>query len=351
MEARAGSVEELRRLVAALERSGLAARRPEVAALLAQSRARLGAPHRPQRRRAEARAHMRALLALLLDAAAVLALVTGAAGLIAGTLPPQQAAAWLAAGLGWGLLRAGAPLARGADEGLRRAAWWTRRGLAWIAEPFSDAAFARLEATDGALDIMRAWRRHAAAQGLDASLDTIASFLAQRHGPLAAQHFRELAAARLEGRGTWTLRGSAATPVSEARLLRWSGLIRLFEELAAEDSLWAPEPAARRSASASPTITAAPPPPPVAPPPPEPQEEEESAERRQRRIDLRELIRRKRQDINTAHGWKLKTPAEMAQRDAHLNTLRQEIAALEAELAALGPERPAAAPIRMSARG
>jgi hypothetical protein len=351
MEARAGSVEELRRLVAALERSGLAERRPEVAALLAQSRARLGAPRRPQRHRAEARAHTRALLALVLDALAVLAVVTGTAGLAAGTLPPQQAAAWLAAGMGWGVLRMGAPLARGADEGLRRAAWWARRGLAWVGEPFSDAAFARLEATDGALDIMRAWQRHAAAQGLDASLEAVAAFLSQRHGPLAAQHFRELATAWLEGRGGWTLRGSTATPIPVPRRLRWSGLIRLFEELAAEDSLWAPEPAARRPAPASPPIAATPLP--VAAPtqPPEPAEAEESAEQRQRRIDLRDLIRRKRQDINTAHGWKLKTPAEMAQRDVHLNALRQEISALEAELSALGPERPTAAPIRLTARG
>ena len=73
----------------------------------------------------------------------------------------------------------------------------------------------------------------------------------------------------------------------------------------------------------------------VAPPPP-PAEPTDTPERAARRADLRELIRRKRQDITTAFGWHLKTEAEMAQRDNFLAQTRAEIAELERELALLG---------------
>ncbi|WP_421995406.1 hypothetical protein [Roseococcus sp.] len=54
----------------------------------------------------------------------------------------------------------------------------------------------------------------------------------------------------------------------------------------------------------------------------------------QRRIDLAELIRKKRQEITNAYGWKLKTEAEIAQRDSYLRQTRQELGDLERELAA-----------------
>lgn len=56
----------------------------------------------------------------------------------------------------------------------------------------------------------------------------------------------------------------------------------------------------------------------------------------QRRADLREAIKRKRAEIARTHEWKMKTPAEIAQRDLIVAQLRQEVAALEAELSALG---------------
>jgi predicted aminopeptidase len=70
-------------------------------------------------------------------------------------------------------------------------------------------------------------------------------------------------------------------------------------------------------------------------PPHDPEAQAREALRESRRAELRDLIRRKRQDITTAHNWKLKTAAEIAQRDAYLDGLRGEIAALEKELAEL----------------
>ncbi|MCX7374686.1 MAG: hypothetical protein NTW56_20010 [Alphaproteobacteria bacterium] len=135
-------------------------------------------------------------------------------------------------------------------------------------------------------------------------------FLRQAYGQQAVTRFRELVA-----NPGWTLRSGSA-PATPS--LRWSFLISRFEGLAASGALWpdiAPPPAGAAVPGAEPV------------PPPA-----ERPEIIQRRLELRELIKRKRQEINTAHGWKLKTAAEIAQRDLHLNALREEIRALEEEL-------------------
>ncbi|MCW8087967.1 hypothetical protein [Sabulicella glaciei] len=82
---------------------------------------------------------------------------------------------------------------------------------------------------------------------------------------------------------------------------------------------------------------ASPPPPPVPPPAaPEPEPDPaELAQREARRGEITALLRRKRAEVDQAHGWKLKTAAEHEQRDRHLAGLRGEIAALEAEVKAL----------------
>jgi len=135
----------------------------------------------------------------------------------------------------------------------------------------------------------------------------------------------------------WVLRGgggeerrSTRDKAARLQMLRWSALIEEFSELAASGALF-PAPAPRRSAPAPP------------PPPPEPEEEAEPPERARRREELLELIRKKKQDIQTAHGWKLKTEAELAHRDAYQAGLRREIAEHERELAALGVKKGAKA--------
>ncbi|MCX8134992.1 MAG: hypothetical protein N3D18_13650 [Roseococcus sp.] len=336
MRAEAARQEELRALVARLEQSGLAERREDVARLLARSRALLaaapGAPPPLKRRRrprpAGLRARLRAALLLLLDVAALAALGFAAVGLGAGTLA-TTAGLGLLGGVGlWGVLRwRGAPELLA--EGAARLAYLLRWAWLWLAEPFHLGAWERLEALLDAREVMRAWRRHR--RGLEvAGLAEVDAFLADRYGRGAAARFRAAVEARRAA--GWTLRGKAeaaeAVPLPEAQLMRWSALIRLFEAVAAGGALWVPEPAAP---------PAAPPPPSALAPLPAPPRAEEEAERRMARQDeLRELIRRKRQDITTAHNWKLKTSAEIAQRDIYLQRLRAEIAALEKELAALG---------------
>jgi hypothetical protein len=341
MQGGATSLEELERLVRALERSGLAEMRPDVAALLARSRARLAAPPRRRRRRVAPRARALALGRGALDLAALLAGAVAVGALAFGAGAAAWAPAVLGAALLWGGLRGGHALAGLAQDGAGRLAWGARWTAFWLAEPFSERAYLRLEAMEEARLLMQAWQRHRRGLLGAPALADVTALLGALHGPHLARRFAALAEARRLGEGSWTLRGRDPRPWPEARLLRWSELIGLFEALAASGALWAPEPA---PVPAPTPLPAAPPPPPIP---------EESPERRQRRIDLRELIRRKRQDINTAHGWKLKTAAEVAQRDSYLNTLREEIAALEAELATLGPEPGAVAParIRLSARG
>jgi hypothetical protein len=342
MHAQAARHDELRALVARLEQSGLAERREDVARMLAHSRALLArlpsaetpAPPRLTRRRrprpSGMRARLRAGLLLLLDAAALAALAFAAVGMGVGALAATGGLAVLGAALLWGVLRwGGAPTLLA--ELAARVVYGLRWGALWVAEPFHLAAWERLEALLDAREVMRAWRRHRAGLAQQ-GLAEVEAFLAARYGAAAARRFQ--AAVQARHAAGWTLRGGApgiVTPVPEARLLRWSVLIRLFEEVSAGGALWAPEPwpAMRAPAPSEP--------PPA--PPPDPQalarEAQLDAEREAQREALRDRIRRKRQDITTAHNWKLKTAAEIAQRDAYLDGLRAEIAALEKELAEL----------------
>jgi len=324
---------ELERLVAALERSGLAETRADIAGLLARSKALLGeAPRRRRRARASPRGKLRALLFLLLDAVAAMAGLYGAAGLGFGTV--EALPGWLALGgaVAWGLWRWGGLLAL-LGEALFRLRYGLRWAGLWLAEPFSDRAYDALETLLDAREVMRGWRAHRRTLPHDPVPTDVEAWLRDTYGPrIGARFARALEALRSGGTG-WTLRGGASAvpprPLPPARLMRWSALITLFEAVAEGGALWASDPP-----------PAAPPPPrlPLAPiaatPAPEP------PERAQRRRDLRDLIRRKRQDITTAHGWKLKTSAEIAQRDAYLEGLRAEIAAMEQELAALGGAPP-----------
>lgn len=330
----AANRDELERLVAALERSGLAESRADIAALLAQSKAVLGTaaprPGRPRRRpRVSARGKLRAIFLLLLDALAAMATLYGAAGLGFETMGALEGGIALAIGLGWALWRWGGLPALLAEAlfRLRYALRWARL---WLAEPFSDRAYDALETLLDAREVMRGWRAHRRTLPPNAGLPEVEAWLRATYGPRIAARFAQAAEARRAGQPGWTLRGGQGSgpvrPMPASRMMRWSSLITLFEVTAEGGALWATDPPPAPPPAAPPILAPIPPPPVEAEPP----------EHLQRRLDLRDLIRKKRQDITTAYGWKLKTEAEIAQRDNYLNELRAEIAALEKELAALG---------------
>lgn len=338
---------ELRELVAQLERSGLAERRADVRQLLESSRSLLHARQRPvpaaPRPRAAPSARqvvrkLRILLSLGLDVLVLTAFFWGgwSALMRRGSVPGAGLGfevVLMLAGPAWVLLRL--PPAR---EALREAgcclgyhlAW----GFDWLAEAFSCRAMDRLSARLAAREVMWAWRRHRHSLLHRPGPRDVEAFLELAYGARAADSFRS-AVGRLQG--GWSLRGGHPTRSRAAErleALRWSVLIRLFEGVAASGALWPePEPGPEPEAEAVAIEVAQPPPeaePEPAPPPAEPPEVA------QRRVDLRELLRRKRQDITAAYGWKLKTEAEIAQRDTYLVQTRREIAGLERELASLG---------------
>ncbi|MBS7809625.1 hypothetical protein [Roseococcus pinisoli] len=297
-----GAAAELQELVARLEQSGLAERREDVRHLLEHSRLLLREARRPR-----AKPAMRwGVMPRLLEALLLAAFLWGVWGaMMRGWGHPLSLLALAAPGLAL-LWRSGArELLREAGSRLLYALAW---GGDWVAEAFSASAMHRLAVRSTAWGLMRAWRRHARAHPSRPGLREVEAFLELTVGPRAAAAFRRAADDRL-GRDADRL----AT-------LRWSVLIRLFEQMAVSGAL-APDIA-----------------PPEAVPLPEIPVafDAESAGATSRRPELAELIRRKRQDIATAHGWPLKSVAEVAQRDAYLRQLREEVAALERELTSAG---------------
>jgi hypothetical protein len=325
------SVQELRQLIAMLERSGIAEQRPEARALLLRSRAMLRERQRGTRRLS---GKLATLATLAMDAgmlaAATMLLLAG---------PPSLSSLSLAAApMAWFLVRL-----RHQAKWLAEAARWAAYHIAWLrdwfAEALSLAAMERLDARIAAREVMRDWRRHRRALPHRASLEDVAAFLDRHYGIEAARAFRQEA----EGLSQGPLRRRPAHDRAARRLaaLRWSALIVIFGRLARRGALW-PEvlpaglppgaadwPGAGAGARPDPLAGA------LAPPPP-PAEAADMPERAARRADLREMIRRKRQDITTAFGWHMKTEAEITQRDHFLAQTRAEIAELERELAALG---------------
>jgi hypothetical protein len=318
---------ELRELVAQLERSGLAERRADVRHLLERSRFLLHADRRPMptgapplRAGPSARnlaGKLGTILSLALDVLVLVALFWGCGSVL--THPgamldpmsrPEMALALI--GPGWILLRQRAALHEAGCRLLYYLAW----GCDWFAEAFSRRAMRRLSARLAAREVMRAWRQHRHSLLHRPGTRDVESFLGLAYGTPATEAFQR-AAGLLDG------------PTADRfEALRWSVLIRLFERLAASGALW-PPPDPPQMAEAMPE-------PPAETPSPAVEPEAEPPEVAQRRVDLRDLIRRKRQDITTAYGWKLKTEAEIAQRDTYLGQTRKEIGAMEKELAALG---------------
>jgi hypothetical protein len=346
---------ELRELVAQLERSGLAERRADVRQLLESSRSLLHARHRPAlaagpplRAAPSARklaGKFGALLGLALDALVLAAFLWGCWSALTHRGPMLDAALRPEVGLAlvgpvWILLRL--PAAReGLHEAGSRLLYHLAWGYDWFAEAFSRRAMYRLSARLAAREVMWAWRQHRHSLLHRPGPDDVEAFLELAYGGRAAEAFRR-AAGQL-GQGGWSLRGGTSAPgaarsraAERLEALRWSVLIRLFEGLAGSGALW-PEPEPAPMAGTMPEPAAPPPaetqPPAEAESEPEPSEPPEVT---QRRVDLRDLVRKKRQDITNAYGWKLKTEAEIAQRDTYLRQTRKEIAELERELAALG---------------
>ncbi|WPB84836.1 hypothetical protein [Sediminicoccus rosea] len=328
------SVQELRQLIAMLERSGIAEHRPEARALLQRSRALLRERQRGARGLA---GKLVTLLTLAMDAA-MLGAATMAA-ILAATGPASPGLIGLAlAPVIWLALR----LRRHAPA-LAEAARWITYHLAWLydwfAEAVSFAAMERLDARITAREVMSGWRQHRRALPHRAGLGDVVAFLEAEYGAQAGRAFRQEAEA-LGRPPAAAIRGGAARERAAQRLaaLRWSALIALFGRLAQSGALW-PEtlPAGMTAAGAEwagggtrPGILA------MAATETAPAAPADTPERAARRADLRDLIRRKRQDITTAFGWHLKTEAEISQRDAFLAQTRAEIAELERELAQLG---------------
>ena len=332
------SVQELRQLIAMLERSGIAEHRPEARALLLRSRALLRERQRGMRRLA---GKLATLLTLAMDAAmlgaatmAVILAITGPASpaLIGLAVAP---AAWMALRL------------RHQAHWLAEAARWAAYHLAWLydwfAEALSLAAMERLEARMAAREVMAGWRQHRRILPHRPRLEDVAAFLEAAYGATAGQAFRREAEALGRPAGPVPGRGGAARERAALRLaaLRWSALITLFGRLARNGELWPGTlPAEVALAAADWPAAGARPGLPAAirltPPPALPAEPADTPERAARRADLRDIIRRKRQDITTAFGWHLKTEAEITQRDNFLAQTRAEIAELERELAQLG---------------
>jgi hypothetical protein len=112
--------------------------------------------------------------------------------------------------------------------------------------------------------------------------------------------------------------------------LRWSALIRLFETVAGSGVFWGgdawgmpldPQPLAQPAPGDGGA--------------PRPIADPAAEARRKQALALRDALRRKRADLSQCYTWKIKTAAEAAQRDAHADGLRAEIAAMERELDAL----------------
>lgn len=328
------STQELRQLVAMLERSGIAEQRPEARALLLRSRALLRERQSGARRIA---GKFGMLVILTLDTAMLgSAMILGGRHLAGSPGPAEIALA--AVPPAWLLFRL-----RHHAHWLSEAGRWTCYHLAWLydwfAETVSTTALARLDARIAAREVMSGWRQHRRALPHRARLEDVRAFLAAEYGVAAERAFHREAEAIGEARD-WTMRGGITQGRAAQRLaeLRWSALIKLFERIAASGALW-PEalPAIAQHGKADWPSTAANPSPPLPPAvAAAPADPTDTPERAARRADLRDAIRRKRQDITTAFGWRLKTEAEITQRDTFLAQLRAEIAEMERELAQLG---------------
>ncbi|WP_431284652.1 hypothetical protein ACQW02_07545 [Humitalea sp. 24SJ18S-53] len=352
MAADAHVAQELQRLAALIEQSGLAERRPDLRALLAAAasarhrpdapqpqpppRVRGGSPVPPSRAKRGAKAVT--LLRGVLDAAMVLA-----AGWLAQDLwqghGEWQDRLWVIGPLAaaWLVLRF-QPLRDAGYEAGFRLVYEATFAWDWLAEAFHTVAMLRFARRQAARDVMAAWRHHRGGLGPAPGLDAVEAFLRQEFGTVAAQSFRAAVVTRIGpggGRTDFILRGGPPPPsrhvARRVEALRWSALIRLFEDVARGGAFWPAHVVPSWTPAPLPEVLRAAPPSPDAVVPFDP----DADARRSHALALREALRRKRQNLSETYTWNLKTPGEIAQRDVHAAGLRVEIAAMEAELATL----------------
>jgi hypothetical protein len=296
---------------------------------------------------AKARAKAREALQRAADAAVLFTLIAWASGfplLPEAWAAPGFAPALAAAGI-CALLRAEAAAEAGYEAAFRLG-YWGFGGYLWVAEAFSGPASRRYAARLAAADVMRAWLRHRRSLAARPTLPDLERFLAESFGPAAAVAFRRAVAAMVSpppAREAGPLRALAPVgpnPRMLARIerLRFSALIRLFEQLARGGAFWTP---------ALPPMPDPEPPREAAPASEVAEDPAIAAARRRPADELREKIKRKRQDVTTAYSWKMKTPAEVAQRERYVDELKAEIASLEAELKELLAANAAAATLRV----
>ncbi|PZW51148.1 hypothetical protein C8P66_101368 [Humitalea rosea] len=311
---------ELRRLVARLEESGLAETSPDIDALLTASRLHLAASARPPAQMLRRLGGKLTVIGpVVLDGLTVLLVLplgwALAQGRLALELAEQPPAPLILAGLllPWAIRRLGQGtglllrLSRGPAFWLR---YHLRIGYNWLAEAFSRAAEARLLASLGALEMMRAWRGWARTLPHRPRPHDLEHFIAMECGP----------------RGSALLRaaGFEAEPA-----LRWSRLVLLFELLCGPGG---PTHGPLADLSA---LGELPDPPPRDLPAEDIEPPRETDRYERERMDLRQEIIRKKKDLSTAYTWKVKTAAEIAERDRYADQVRAEIATLEASLKAL----------------
>jgi hypothetical protein len=355
MAAQAQSLSELRMLVERLEQSGLAGQRADVAALLDRSRATLAshqearpggwpggwnggrrprqrpvaapAERPPRRRRVRRGFKVASLLLVMVDGVAAMLGAASLAGLLLADAPPEPAPLVLAGAVLWGIAHRGRLLVAEAAFGLTYMLRWA---WLWVAEAFSDAAFEKLQILLDARDVMAHWRDWRRSLSRPPRMADVEAFLAETHGPAVAALFLAQGEARWGRRRVHVGRGAGLQAAGEGfaeQRVRWSRLIRLFEGLAAADAFW-PEAPMVLTGGPGHGITAD--------PAPEPEPEPDPPERIARREQLKEMILAKREEIQRAQDWKMKTPGEMAQRDAHVADLRRQHDAMEAELREIG---------------
>lgn len=313
--------EELRRLLAELDRRPHLRRDPRVTRLIAQARELLkeDAPTpAPSRWRILPRFDVRGALQLGLDALVIAALLTAPLFVPSASIAaPSTSGIALAAG--WVLLRAETArvlLVEAADAARR----WVWHGILWFAEAFHPKprrAWRRLQRANA---LARAWRGLPAEER--ASHSRFLAFLERELG-LPFVEFGKLGEPP-----DWATIGGRIGRL-ENPTLRWHGDKRLLPSA----RFWLLLRAVRAAEGlAAPAAGTTEPPPAPADTPPAPTDTEAALARKQEADRIRSQIKAIEAEIEKIQRWNLTKPAEEEMRSALLREKRQAINDLRASL-------------------